>query len=111
MPSDEEKAEGGGVMVMKREHLIMKRYGIMMKRVIMKRVEIYWLDRWVLLELEEGQNNKSVEAWKNIWRGLVWEDMKFCNIWGKIASFIFVVLNYFRQLADMILTFYFNMHF
>ena len=74
-----------------------KRYGIMMKGVIMKRVEIYWLDRWVLLELEEGQNNRSKEAWKNIWRGLVWEEMKFWNIWGKIASVIFVVLNIFAN--------------
>ena len=86
-------------MVMKREYLTKKMYGIMMKKVIMKRVGRYWLNRWFLLELEEGQNNKSKEAWKKIWRGLVWEEMKFWNIWRKIASVICFCFEYFSPIS------------
>ena len=41
----------------------------------------------ILLELEEGQ--KSREVWKKSWRGVVWEAMKFWNIWRKIVSVVF----------------------
>ena len=86
-------------MVTKREYLMKKMYGIMMKIVIMKRVGKYWLNRRFLLELEEGQNNKSGEAWKKIWRGLVWEEMKCWNIWRKIASVIFCCFEHFSPIS------------
>ena len=61
-----------------------------MKREKTKRVGRYRLKLWLMLGLEEVQNNKSREVRKQIWRGAVWEEMKFWNVWRKIASVVFV---------------------
>ena len=49
--------EGGGVMLIKREYLIINSKGM-----IINRVEIYWLKRNFLLVLEEGHKKKRREA-------------------------------------------------
>ena len=61
----------------------------MMKILMMKRVGIYRLKRQFILGLEKVHNKKRREAWKQSWRGVVWEDMKFWYIRRKIASVVF----------------------
>ena len=81
-------------MLIKREYLINNSKGM-----IINRVEIYWLKRNFLLVLEEGHKKKRREAWKQSCRGVVWEDMKFWNIWGKIASVICCCFEYFSPIS------------
>ena len=54
----------------------------------MKILVRYWLKLRLVLGLGEGKNKKMREAWKQSWRGVVWEEMKFCSIWRNIVSFV-----------------------